>query len=207
MNGDRTPSDKRSALDRALRCKLHLPAGERGAGWQQRREVERLLAALPAALLGRLAEAACGHIVVWSGPSGYEPGAWQHGPLSLCGVALINADELARRADPPLCALAGLVDHLIGSVAGDGDEPLTGRAAGAWGGFPGRLVAAQSLAHAGRPAGESPSAYFAWALARYLADGRGLSVADPAVHRLLRSTVFSEAYWRGHPPRPSGEAT
>ena len=38
--------------------------------------------------------------------------------------------------------------------------------------------------------------YFARSVALYLHDRRALNVADPQIERLLRTTVFSGAFWR-----------
>lgn len=163
-----------------------------------------MLGRLPAALLDELCQAKGGYFVIWSGDTGYVPGLWWDDDRALSAVALLNAQELEAAKMPPYRVLAQLVDHLLGSLT---DTPVgfisQGHCASpSWSDFHRRLLAAHSLGYAESEAiHQSPSEYFAWAFACYCLDKRQLAAVDAQAYRLLRSTIFSDAYWRGYPLR------
>ena len=199
---------------RALSCLLQrkalvrLPAPDAGeqAAWSARRALSRMLARLPATLLDELSRATGGYLVVWQGDTGYIPGPWADADRTLFAVALLNAAELEAAAEPTYGVLAQLVDHLLGSLT---EVPVGfisrgSSASPAWSDFHRRLLAAHGLGYADdETARRSPSGYFAWAFANYCLDRRRLAALDAQAYRLLHSTIFSEAYWRGHPLTPS----
>jgi len=205
--GSPIPGKERS-IRRCLDSKVVFDLGERLAATAGARDaLRRLLSPLPPASLDELSEAAAGYFVVWSGETCYRPGLSQHGEAVLAGVALLNLDQLLAQALPVLRTLAALVDHLLGSPDGRLPAPISREAlaSAAWAEFHRRLLAAYSLGYADDEAARgSPTEYFAWAFAAYCRDRRQLAATDPLAYRLLHSTVFSQAYWRGHLLRPAG---
>ena len=167
-----------------------------------RRALRHLLAQLPSALVIELSQAPGGYIVVGPGPSGYDPETLALGCETLRAVALMGLDDLVAVRRPALETLAGLLDHLLGSRLESGGGTISGGsiAAPGWADFHRRLLAAFALGYADEePARATPTAYFTWAFSRYCQGHQELAGADPLAHRLLRSTLFSEAFWRGHP--------
>ena len=167
-----------------------------------RRALRRLLAQLPSALVTELSQAPGGYIVVRPGPSGYEPETLALGCETLRAVAFMDLDDLVGFRRTALDAFAGLLDHFLGSRLEPGGRTISGgsTATPGWADFHRRLLAAFALGYADEePARAAPTAYFTWAFARYCQGHQALAGADPLAHRLLRSTLFSEAFWRGHP--------
>ncbi|NPV07563.1 MAG: hypothetical protein HPY83_06310 [Anaerolineae bacterium] len=155
-----------------------------------------------------MTEAPGGFIIFWDGETVYHPGPWHHGDCEAQGVALLNARAFLEDPKPALRALAGLLDHFLGSrctwparyiTSGQPYSPH-------WRQFYHRLVAAYQLQYADdAEARRSPQAYFRWAVAAYLDDALSLQATDPQAYRLLRSTLFSAPFWKGHPLRPRAD--
>ena len=207
----RPTGTKQHALARFTRRKvlLHLPDGAAESGratsaaWALRHSLSRLLAHWPASLSQALQDTSNGYVVISSHPTAYHPGTWSEASgLALAAVAVLNASDLQTEPRRAATALACLVDHLLGSRLG---TPVAMISAGAttspaWADFPRRLLAAYQLAYDeqnARP--RTPSQYFSWAFACYCLNRKQLMATDPLAYRLLHSTVFSEAFWRGHP--------
>ncbi len=152
------------------------------------------LGAWPAGLLAYWLDAPAGHVVFTAGPSAYLPGAlpWRQGELQ--AVAQISLADVLGDARAALNIIAQLADHLLGSRGAAGGPWLSdGAGATAELSVVGRRIA--SLARLGYGPSE-PHAYFAWAFTGYWLDRRALNVADPNVERLLRNTLWNEAFWR-----------
>lgn len=138
-----------------------------------------------------------GHAVINSLRHGYEPGVQPAGRRELDGVAWLSARRLL--AEPGLASpLARLLDHLLGSD-GQVDGPMLSDGAGrnaAWGEVGHRLQRQFSLGYAPPEAAPAADRYFVWGLRAFLADAPGLSVVDPGLERLLRTTLFDSTFWQ-----------
>lgn len=151
----------------------------------------------PVALLAFLASHPRGHIVINPQRHGYWPGPQPVGRRRLDGVAWLSARRLL--AEPELATpIAHLIDHLLGS---DGEPEAawlsdgSGRNA-AWQEVGQRVQRQFALGYGPDDVSADPHAYFAWGLRGYLADHQALSVADPGLERLLRTTVFDPLFWQ-----------
>lgn len=205
--------NRTTALGLFQRAKVKhcLAPGRRPTAWELRRHLDSFLSRLPAACLQEMTEAPGGFVAFTEADTTYHPGAWRHGSCAAQGVAVLNAPAFLEDPAPGLRALAGLLDHLLGSLCAlpaqfiSAGQPYSPH----WSEFHRRLVAAHQLGYADDPAAlQSSTGYFQWACARYLVDADDLQATDPQAHRLLRSTVFSAAFWQGHPlrPRPDSQA-
>jgi hypothetical protein len=203
--------DRTAALVSFQRTKVRycLPAGHSPAPWALRRRLDSYLIRLPAACLREMTEASGGFVAFSDGDTAYHPGPWQSPDCALQGVAVLNASSFLEDPRPGLYALARLLDHLLGSLCTLPARFITDGQAHSphWADFYRRLVAAHQLGYADDPAAQgSLAVYFRWAFAGYLEDPGALQSTDPRAHRLLHSTLFSAAFWQGHPlrPRPDG---
>jgi hypothetical protein len=174
----------------ARRCYRHI--------WAPIDDLLSRLAPLPSGLIRLWLGCPGGHIVLTHLPSRYEPGEKTLKRNPLRNVALVCVSDLA---EPPLEALVP-VGHLLDHLLGCGGEEH-----GTWlseGGGCGpalrdvgqRILSLFSLGYGFDAAAcQDPRDYFARSLALYLLDRCGLSVADPQMERLLRSSLLSEAFW------------
>lgn len=155
------------------------------------------LTAAPPDLLRFWSEHPRGHVVIAATQHGYTAGWQQAGRQRYEAVAWVAARRLLH--EPGLAApLAALFDHLLGSDAAT-DGPRLSEGAGrntSWGEVGQALAQQAALGYAPSSVAATPSAYFAWGLAAYLQDARALSVQDPGLERLLRTTVFSATFWQ-----------
>ncbi len=195
-------SETHDLLRGLLRDKVHVQPGtlarlptQQAARLRSPLDLGRLLLApleqAPAGLLRFWLEHPRGHAVVNPLRHGYLPGVQAVGRRQRDGVAWVAATRLL--AAPGLSdPLAGLLDHLLGSD-GEPDGPRLSDGAGrdaAWAEVGHRLQRQFRLGYAPAEAAAGPQGYFAWGLRAYLADPRGLSVVDPGLERLLRTTLF-----------------
>lgn len=138
-----------------------------------------------------------GHVVVNPLRHGYTPGVQPVGRRAHDGVAWVAARRML--AEPGLAGpLAALLDHLLGSDGAPDGLPLSdgaGRNA-AWAEVGQRFQRQFQLGYAPAEAAASPSLYLAWGLRAYLSDAPGLSVVDPGLERLLRTTLFDGKFWQ-----------
>ncbi len=177
--------------------------------WRLARRLESLLAAFPPSCLGEWAEAPGGLIVFGDADCQYRPDAFTHQGRKMHGVALLPASTFIDDAGPGVRVLSRLVDHFLGAYFGVPARFITEDLPGVdgWDAFHRQLVSHFQTGYADdEPARQSVPGYFAWAFSRYLLDRQSLGAADPLAYRLLRSTLFSEGYWRGHPRRPRPES-
>lgn len=200
-------AEANTVLRALLREKIHvqanvlarLPSAEAAALHSPLDLGRLLLAPLATAPLGLLrfwADHARGHAVIAATQHGYVAGWQQVGKLRYDAVAWVAARRLLHETG--LAApLAALFDHLLGSDAAT-DGPRLSDGVGrntAWAEV-GRTLAQQAtLGYAPAAVAATPAAYFAWGMAAYWQDARALSVQDPGLERLLRTTVFSETFW------------
>lgn len=204
------PTDGPGALEAYQQSKVRVCPSEAGlpVPWKLRRRLASFLSQLPPACLQEMTEAPGGFTIFWDGETGYHPGPWERHGCRAQGAALLDASAFLVDPKPALRALAGLLDHLLGSRCAwparyiSSGQPYSPR----WRQFYHRLVAAQRLQYADdREARQSPEAYFRWAVAAYFDDAASLQATDPQAYRLLRSSLFSAAFWKGHPLRPRAD--
>ena len=130
-----------------------------------------------------------GHIVIDAVRQGFRPGMSEFRGRRLEDAAWVR---LALLADDPIAFLSpvgALILHLIGWGAPPEEKGRAWRdfARGVRSGFEagyGRSDAARA----------DVDAYLAEGVAWYLADRRGLNVADPRLEKLLRATIFNESW-------------
>jgi len=206
-------ADSIMPLQAFLRAKVQFAAlpSDPSGNWKLRRRLEALLAPLPAPCLLELTEVRAGFICLWHGDNEYRPDVVRcQGHDALQAVAFINAGGLLDDPRPGLRAVARLMDHFLGSYLALPARYISDEEPGipGWDDFHRRLVAACCLHYADDPAAHvGPGPYLQWAWTEYLLQPRELNTLDPAAYRLLRSTVFSPSFWRGHPRRPRPSTT
>ncbi len=151
----------------------------------------------PAELLRFWADHPRGHVVINPLRHEYAVGVQPVGRREFDGVAWVAARRLL--AEPGLAApLANLLDHLLGS---DGQQDGLRLSAGAgrsaaWTEVGHRVQRQFALGYAPPEAAATADRYLAWGLRAFLADAPGLSVVDPGLERLLRTTLFDSTFWQ-----------
>jgi hypothetical protein len=204
---------KQKLLNTVLRYKVLLEPGiaapeasaEAQTPWHLRRLVERNIAQLPAPALSLLVCCPRGYVAVTGGAPRYEPGVERLGTRQVQAVASLPWRALAARDPRGLVPLAQLIDHLLGSFCAMPEGFLSaGHALSpSWLEVTEALRVGLSLGYHELPASErTPSHYFWWACSLFFTNRRRLGTVDPIAYRLLRSTLFAEAFWRGHPVEP-----
>ena len=144
---------------------------------------------LPPTLVQRWLAQERGHIVIDASQHRFEPGSCAFRGRWLEDVAWV---KLALLVDDPirfLTPVGALIAHLIGW----GETP--GRDAQPWRDF---VRGVQSGFEAGYGRSDAArcdvDAYLAEGIAWYLTDRRGLNVENPRLEKLLRATVFNNAW-------------
>lgn len=208
-------SETHALLRSLLRDKVHVQPGtlsrlptQQTARLRSPLDLGRLLLTpleqAPAELLRFWLEHPRGHAVINPLRHGYAPGVQPVGRRQRDGVAWIAAARLL--AEPGLTQpLTGLLDHLLGSD-GQQDGPRLSDGAGrnaAWAEVGQRLQRQFNLGYAPPEAAASPHDYFSWGLRAYLDNARGLSITDPGLERLLRTTLFDTLFWQRTAAAPS----
>ncbi len=177
--------------------------------WAPAAVVRRQARCLPLALQTYLAACPSGWLVIAAQESEYVPGPRPLRDQVLNNVAFLSVDDLAAGNEAPLHAIAHLIDHHLGCGGApegawfsEGGGPTPGwRETGA------RIPGLFALGYAIDPVAEaSVRDYLAQSLALYCLDRQRLNVADPQIYRLLRSTLLSDAYWRGQDRQLSRQA-
>lgn len=167
--------------------------------WAPLEELLTRLQKLPAGLVRLWLAQPGGHVVITHLPSRYEPGSQQLKRQVLRNVAYVAVSDLARDSLEALVPVGHLLDHLLGSSGADDGRWLSEgggihpalREVGA------RVAALFPLGYGFDTAARSDArSYLARSLALYLHDRKALNVADPLMEKLLRSTLFSAAFWR-----------
>lgn len=197
-----------AALRALLRDKVHIQPGtlsrlptQQAARLRSPLDLgRRLLAPLdraPLELLRFWAAHPRGHAVVNPLRHEYVAGVQPVGRREFDGVAWVAARQLL--AEPGLASsLAGLLDHLLGSD-GEPDGPKLSDGAGrsvVWAEIGRQLQRQWRLGYAPPVAAATSQDYLTWGLRTFLADAPGLSVVDPGLERLLRSSVFDSHFWQ-----------
>jgi len=162
------------------------------------------------ALLGRLQPLPEGLVRFWLGQPGghvvithlsayYDPGDYLLKQNLLHNIAHVGLSDLAEESLEALVPVGHLLDHLLGNGGqpeglwlseGGGVDPAL-RQVGT------RIAALFPLGHGfDTLAQQDRRSYLARSLALYWHDRRALNMADPLLERLLRTTLFSEAFWR-----------
>ncbi|HIC90051.1 MAG TPA: hypothetical protein EYP04_11715 [Anaerolineae bacterium] len=201
----------RSTANKALlRAKIHIEPGmlarvptaiseHFSSPWAPAQLLVKQLAPLPVGLLRWWASHSCGHVLIGTRASGYEPGGVVIRSKELRGVAYIRVTDLVKPDWELLVPIGRLLDHLLGC---DCDE------AGTWLSDGGGTTKAlrevgqrlQRLFPLGyglsQAAQNDPHAYFAEGFAYYCHDRRALNVVDPVLERLLRTTLMHERFWQ-----------
>ena len=150
-----------------------------------------LLRPLPEGVTERWLESPRGHVVIDARRHGFAAGESRFRGRTLQDVAWV---KLTLLVDDPVAYLApvgALIARIIGWRQPDAraDQRWRDFERGVQSGFDagyGRSDAARA----------DVNAYLAEGVAWYLAAPRGLNIADPRLHKLLRATVFSEAFYR-----------
>jgi hypothetical protein len=161
---------------------------------------------LPVGLVRFWLEQPGGHVVITHLSSYYDPGDWLLKGNLLRNIAYVGLSDLAGGSLEALVPVGHLLDHLLGNGGqpeglwlseGGGADPVLQKVGTRFAELFPLGHGFDMLAHHDR------RSYFARSLALYLHDRRALNVADPLIERLLRTTLFSAAFWRSRQP-PQG---
>jgi hypothetical protein len=166
--------------------------------WAPADTLSRLLTPLPVGLLTLWRDAEAGHVVFTHTPSRYAPGPqpWRDGVLpSVCYLSVGELLDDPRRA---LETWLRLLDHLLGSGA-QAEEGWFSRGVGLTDPLQEaarRYVQIEALGYGHQELGaHEPADYFVRTLSLYLEDSRALSVLDPPLFKLYRSTLMDDGFW------------
>ena len=167
--------------------------------WAPLEELLKRLQRLPEGLARFWLELPTGHVVITHLPSHYKIGDQVLKRQVLHNVAYVGISDLAQGSLEALVPIGHLLDHLLGN-AGTDDAPWLSEGAGvnlALRQVGTRVAELFPLGYGfDEAACSDPHAYFARSLALYMLDRRALNVADPLMEKLLRTTLFSDAFWR-----------
>lgn len=167
--------------------------------WEPVDRVAGLLAKIPAGALRFLLDAPTGAFIISPDETGYVPGPVAVGRIKVTNGVFVSARALLDDESAALRAIAGLYDHLLGSM-GAGGGPRLSDGVGitpAWTEIGAQIVRLFPLGHNPDPiCRRSPADYLAQSLALYITEPRALNVADPNMHKLLQRSFFSEIFWR-----------
>nr|MBC7245382.1 hypothetical protein [Chloroflexota bacterium] len=140
-----------------------------------------------------------GHVVLTQLPSGYVVGEQRLKQSMLLHVAYVRLSDWVNDPLEALVPIGHLVDHLLGS-AGSEEGPWLSEGGGinpALQKVGASIVELFSLGYSfDAEACRDARTYFARSLALYLRDRRALNITDPVMERLLRTTLFADAFWR-----------
>ena len=167
--------------------------------WAPLEDLATRLRSLPPGLVRFWLDQTGGHVIVTHLPSRYEPGGQALKRQVLRNVAYVRMSDLAAGSLEALVPIGHLLDHLLGSSGmvdglwlseGGGTNPAL-REVGE------RIVKLFPLGYGfDEAACRDVRTYFARSLALYLHDRGALNVVDPQIEKLLRTTLFSGAFWR-----------
>lgn len=216
-----TTTDKKKALRRLIVDKVHVGPQALGLssaavqrayphGWKAVQELEVLLGACPKDLLWWWAHGSRGHVLLTHLSSHYAEGYHPANKRVLENLAYVCLSDLHEHHAHALRPVGSLLDHLMGSNGAPG---------GAWlsdgvGVIPElsavgeRVREYARLGYLDQESGPlSARDYFSVAFGMYLTNSQELNVADPRIHRLMRSTTMSEDFWKrissSLPPSPT----
>jgi hypothetical protein len=186
---------------------VRAPPWVRGAfdhAWAPVMALTEVASCLPDTLCRHLLGCDTGFVFIHSGDSYYAPGpaVVRHRPVD--NVAYVSVEDLALENERPLHVLAHLIDHQLGA-AGEPDGAWLSEGGGPtpdWREAGSRLAGLFALGYAiDDVAATDLRDYFAQSLAYYCREPRRLNVADPQIHKWLRSTLWNEAFWQGQKGR------
>lgn len=166
--------------------------------WAPLTELLTQLQALPAGLVRFWLKQPGGHVVITHLPSRYEAGEQWLKHQALRNVAYVAVSDLAQGSLEALVPIGHLLDHLLGN-AGTGEGPWLSEGGGV---SPALRQVGMQVAELfplgygfDEAACSDARVYFARSLALYLHDRRTLNVRDPLMEKVLRTTLFSDAFW------------
>lgn len=149
-----------------------------------------LLHPLPDALVQRWVDEEGGFVVIDSLQHGFRAGENVFRGRNLQDVAWLR---LALLVDDPISYLVP-AGYLIARIIG-WNQP-DARKDQRWRDFERGVRSGHVAGYVRSEAARADvTAYLAEGIAWYLVDARGLNIADPRLHKLLRATVFSETFW------------
>jgi len=179
-------------------CSRHI-AEQFDSLWAPAEKLARHLHRLPTSLVRFLTRTPRGHMVITPGAPNYEPGVQLLRGRELEAVAFVSLTDLVEDPLHTLHVVGHLLDHLLGCRGaptgrwlsdGHGVNP-------SWAEIGQQIPALYELGYAvDNIAMAGPRQYFARSVAWYIYDRCQLNVADPQIERLLRQTVFDEAFCR-----------
>ncbi|MBC7262663.1 MAG: hypothetical protein H5T63_11710, partial [Chloroflexi bacterium] len=165
--------------------------------WAPFEELLRLLRPFPAGLVRFWLAQPGGHVVITHLPSCYIVGEQELKGHPLYHVAYVRLSDLANNSLEALVPIGHLFDHLLGN-AGNEEGPWLSEGGGincALQEVGASIVALFPLGYGFDPeACRDVRSYFARSFALYLQDRRALNVADPRMEKLLRTSLFADAF-------------
>jgi len=168
--------------------------------WSPAEWVLRSLRLLPAGLQRYWLLQAGGHIVITHEPSQHVAGESVFNHQVLHNVAKVSAGDLVEAPLDAWASVGGMLDRLLGDTEPGHGLWLSDDGGGATTGLRNVGLRIQQLFELGYAfddeAARHRRAYLARSLALYLIDRHHLNLRDPAMEKLLRGTILSNAFWR-----------
>ncbi len=169
--------------------------------WAPMRALSRQLECLPPPLWNRLQRWESGYVVLCTTDSRYVPGPASIRRQRLTNVAFVSIEDLAVANERTIHTLGHLVDHHLG-CGGEAEGLWLSEGGGVsprWQQAGQRLANLYALGYAVDPVAQANVRdYFAQSLAIYCLDWQHLNVADPAIDKWFRNTLWVEAFWAEH---------
>ncbi len=169
--------------------------------WAPMRALSRQLECLPPPLWNRLQRWESGYVVLCTTDSRYVPGPASIRRQRLTNVAFVSIEDLAVANERTIHTLGHLVDHHLG-CGGEAEGLWLSEGGGVsprWQQAGQRLADLYGLGYAVDPVAQANVRdYFAQSLAIYCLDWQRLNVADPAIDKWFRNTLWVEAFWAEH---------
>lgn len=166
--------------------------------WAPLDELLKLLHPLPARLVRFWLAQPGSHIVFTHLPSRYVVGEQVLKGRSLRHVAYVRLSDLANNSLEALVPIGHLLDHLLSHTESE-EKPWLSEGGGTNYALQQVGASVMRLFELGygfdAGARRDVRSYFARSVALYLHDQHALNVADPRIEKLLRATLFSDAFW------------
>jgi hypothetical protein len=187
-----------------------------GNGWHVALFLIGQLAGMPQSALAWWAAQGRGHVVLTDGAVGYVVNSLSLGRRTLDAAVQVPLSVVV--AEPERAAALALqpLDHLLG-CRGQPDGLWLSQGAGLnshWLAVGEQIARLFPLGYGlSRQGRADPHTYLAEGIVAALRDHRRLNIADPKLHRLLKSTILNEGFWHhwaptvavgrdtGHPPK------
>lgn len=177
--------------------------------WAPMQALEEHIRRLPPALLDHLLCHGGGFVAITREESQYVPGPATLRGTAVENVAYLSVQELIHNTERPLHVIGHLIDHYLGCGGASEGRWLSegGGTTAVWEEVGERLHRLFALGYGvDEVAQSSVRDYFAQSLAHYCWDRQGLSVADPQIAKWMRSTLWSQAFWRAVVRHEAGNA-